>query len=77
MLIYPQFRIPRGSRVSLSSMGILGEKYVEIMPGKEDTYYESGEVMESLPPISFDQLGTLFMSMGEDVKKSAVQSIKL
>jgi len=69
MLIYPQFRIPRGSRVSLSSMGILGEKYVEIMPGKEDTYYESGEVMESLPPISFDQLGTLFMSMGEDVKK--------
>jgi len=69
MIIYPQHHIPHGSRATLSSLGILGEKYVEIIPGREETYYEGGEVMESLPPISFDQLGTLFMSMGEDLKK--------
>lgn len=69
MSIYPNYRIPHGSRVTLASLGILGEKYVEIVPGKEDTYYEPGEIMESLPPISFDQLGTLLLSMGEDVKR--------
>ncbi len=69
MSIYPHYRIPHGSRVTLASLGILGEKYVEIVPGKEDTYYEPEEIMESLPPISFDQLGTLLLSMGEDVKR--------
>jgi phospholipid/cholesterol/gamma-HCH transport system substrate-binding protein len=69
MMIYPQYQIPRGSRATLSSLGILGEKYVEIIPGREEAFYQSGEVMDSLPPISFDQLGTLFMSMGEDLKK--------
>jgi len=69
MMIYPQYQIPRGSRATLSSLGILGEKYVEIIPGQEEAFYQSGEVMDSLPPISFDQLGTLFMSMGEDLKK--------
>ncbi|MBC7363048.1 MAG: MCE family protein [Candidatus Aminicenantes bacterium] len=69
MSIYPNYRIPHGSRVTLASLGILGEKYVEIVPGKEDTYYEPEEIMESLPPISFDQLGTLLLSMGEDVKR--------
>jgi len=69
MSIYPNYRVPHGSRVTLASLGILGEKYVEIVPGKEETFYEPEEIMESLPPISFDQLGTLLLSMGEDVKR--------
>lgn len=69
MSIYPNYRIPHGSRATLASLGILGEKYVEIVPGKEETFYEPEEIMDSLPPISFDQLGTLFLSMGEEIKK--------
>lgn len=71
MSIYPNYRIPRGSKATLASLGILGEKYVEIVPGREATYYEPEEVMDSLPPISFDQLGTQLMSLGEDIKKVA------
>ncbi|MGB9765266.1 MAG: MlaD family protein [Candidatus Saccharicenans sp.] len=71
MSIYPRYQIPRGSRATLASLGILGEKYVEIVPGKENTYYQPDEVMESLPPISFDQLGTLLMSVGEDIRKAS------
>ncbi|MGB9892976.1 MAG: MlaD family protein [Candidatus Saccharicenans sp.] len=71
MNIYPAYRVPHGSKATLASLGILGEKYVEIVPGKEDTFYEPEEVMDSLPPISFDQLGTLLMSLGEDVKRVA------
>lgn len=70
--IYPEYRIPRGSKATLASLGILGEKYVEIVPGREDTFYESEEVMDSLPPISFDQLGMLLMSLGDDIKKMTI-----
>jgi phospholipid/cholesterol/gamma-HCH transport system substrate-binding protein len=69
MSIYPAYRIPHGSRATLASLGILGEKYVEIIPGKEETFFGPEEIMDSLPPISFDQLGTLFLSIGEEVKK--------
>ncbi|MCI4445026.1 MAG: MCE family protein [Candidatus Aminicenantes bacterium] len=69
MSIYPRYQIPRGSKATLASLGILGEKYVEIVPGKENSYYQPEEVMDSLPPISFDQLGTLLLSVGEDIKK--------
>jgi len=71
MSIYPDYRIPHGSKATLASLGILGEKYVEIVPGKEESYYQAEEVMDSLPPISFDQLGTLLLSMGEDIKRVA------
>ncbi|HAR37043.1 MAG TPA: hypothetical protein DCR87_09155 [Acidobacteria bacterium] len=71
MSIYPDYRIPHGSKATLASLGILGEKYVEIVPGREASYYEPEEVMDSLPPISFDQLGTQLMSLGEDIKKVA------
>lgn len=68
MMIYPQYQIPRGSRATLSSLGILGEKYVEIIPGREEAFYQSGEVMDSLPPISFDQLGTIVHVHGRGPK---------
>lgn len=71
MSIYPDYRIPHGSKATLASLGILGEKYVEIVPGREDSYYQPEEVMDSLPPISFDQLGTQLMSLGEDIKRVA------
>jgi phospholipid/cholesterol/gamma-HCH transport system substrate-binding protein len=71
MSIYPGYQIPHGSRATLASLGILGEKYVEIVPGRESTYYQPEETMDSLPPISFDQLGALFMSVAEDIKKVA------
>jgi len=69
MSIYPEYRIPRGSRATLASLGILGEKYVEIIAGQEGVFYEPEEIMDSLPPISFDQIGTLFLSIGEEIKK--------
>jgi len=71
MSIYPAYHIPQGSKATLSSLGILGEKYLEIIPSRESSFYEPEQVMDSLPPISFDQLGTLVMSMGEDIKKVA------
>jgi phospholipid/cholesterol/gamma-HCH transport system substrate-binding protein len=77
MSIYPVYQIPHGSRATLASLGILGEKYVEIIPSKEETFYEPEEIMDSLPPISFDQIGTLFLSIGEEIKKvsNSVNSI--
>jgi len=67
--ISPKFRIPEGSKATLSSLGILGEKDLEIIPGEKDTYLEPESTIEGLPAVSFDQLGTLLLSAGTEIKE--------
>lgn len=74
MSILPEYQIPSGSKATLASLGVLGEKYVEIVPSQENTFYPPEAVMDSLPSVSFDQLGSLIMSMGGEIKK-AVNSV--
>ena len=61
-------KVPVGSKATLSSLGLLGEKYVEIVPGPDGSFVAAGGVIESLPSIGFDQLGPLVMSIGDEVK---------
>ncbi len=74
MSILPDCQIPLGSKATLASLGVLGEKYVEIIPSQENAFYPPEAVMDSLPSVSFDQLGSLIMSMGDEIKK-AVNSV--
>lgn len=74
MTIDPDCQIPSGSKATLASLGILGEKYLEIVPSQENTFYQPEAVMDSLPSVSFDQLGSLMMSMGDEIKR-AVNSV--
>lgn len=67
MKIYPQFRLPLGSKGNMASLGILGEKYLEILPAQGDNYFESGATLESQPSVSFDQIGKLFVSIGDEI----------
>jgi phospholipid/cholesterol/gamma-HCH transport system substrate-binding protein len=66
--IFPQFRVPRGSKAAMASLGLIGEKYIEITPSEETTYYEPGDILESTAAVSFDQLGVLLLSIGEEIK---------
>jgi len=68
MSIDPGVKIPLGSKATLAALGLLGEKYVEIIPAKSSQYYRPGEIMEGLPAVSFDQMGTLLLSIGDEVK---------
>lgn len=66
--IVPSFRVPLGSRASQSTLGILGEKYIEIKPGAGPGYCEPGSELEGVSPIGFDQIGALFLSIGDEIK---------
>lgn len=69
MKIYKEFQINRGSKAAVTSMGMMGEKYIEIFPGPPSMgVLEDGEEIEGVPPLSIDQLGTIFYSIAQDVK---------
>jgi len=61
--------VPRGSKATLASLGLLGEKHIEIIPGKEADFCLPGENIEGIPPVSFDQMGTLLLSIGDEFKE--------
>lgn len=75
LLIDPEVKVQRGSKATMATAGLIGEKYVEIIPGEEEEFFQPGDSM--LPEVSFDieQLGKMFLSVGEDVK-SLGESIK-
>ena len=68
MSIDNKVRVKRGSKATIASLGLVGEKYIEIFPGEEDGFYEPGEVIEGLPSLSLDQVGTMLLSIGNEVK---------
>jgi phospholipid/cholesterol/gamma-HCH transport system substrate-binding protein len=69
MNIYPRFKVPKGSKATLASLGLLGERFMEIVPSGEAGYFAPGESLEGLPTVSFDQIGTLFLSIGDEIKE--------
>jgi phospholipid/cholesterol/gamma-HCH transport system substrate-binding protein len=71
MDINPDVAISRDSRATLASLGLLGEKYIEIMPGIEEAIVPPGGTIGSLPPVSFDQLGIILSSVGDDIKNTS------
>ncbi len=73
MAIDPWAKIPTGSKATLSSLGLLGEKYIEILPSQEETYVPKGGMITSLAAVSFDQLGLLIVSIGDEVKGVSAQ----
>ncbi len=61
--------VPRGSKATLASLGLLGEKHIEIIPGEESGFCLPGATIEGIPPVSFDQMGTLLLSIGDEFKE--------
>lgn len=71
MDINPEVEIGRDSKATLASLGLLGEKYIEIIPGVEEAAVQPGGTIGSLPPVSFDQLGMILSSVGDDIKNTS------
>ena len=69
MSLSHEVKVPLGSQATLAALGLLGEKYIEILPGESQQYHQPQETIEGLPPVSFDQIGTLLLSIGEEVKE--------
>lgn len=68
MRIDSDVRIQTDAEATLASLGLLGEKYVEIQPGTSDTYCGPGDTILGLAAVGFDQLGGMLGDVGEDIK---------
>jgi phospholipid/cholesterol/gamma-HCH transport system substrate-binding protein len=66
--IFPRYQVPRGSKAGQAAQGLLGEKYVEIQPGPETTYYQPGDELPAAATTGLDQLAPMLTSIGEEIK---------
>jgi phospholipid/cholesterol/gamma-HCH transport system substrate-binding protein len=73
--IWPKYQVPRGSRATLASLGLVGERYIEIRPSEETEFLKPGETIEAGTTIGFDQIGELAASIGDELK-AVSQSIR-
>ncbi|HOJ40949.1 MAG TPA: MlaD family protein, partial [bacterium] len=66
MKMKPDVRIGRHSRVTIRTLGIIGEKYVEISPCQEKEFALPGETLTGIDPVDLDR----FINMGEDLVRN-------
>ncbi len=68
-------QIPGGSKLFVRSIGLLGEKYVEIIPGEGPAIIAAdGEIEEGGPSVDIDRVLVQLSSIGGDIK-SVTQSL--
>lgn len=68
MAIYPGVEIPKDSKATSSALGILGERFLEIVPGESADNCRQGDELEGLAAVGFDQIGILLQSAGNQIK---------
>lgn len=54
--IRPDIKISRGSRITIQTLGLIGEKYIEIIPSPEKKYIQPGEIVEGENPLTVEKL---------------------
>ncbi|GEM_PF-466747 len=62
----PDVRIGRHSRITIRTLGIIGEKYVEISPCQEKEFATAGETLRGIDPVDLDRL----LTTGEDLVRN-------
>jgi len=69
--IHEGIRIPIDSVGSIQTQGLLGEKYVELLPGKDvqRNLPAGGQVANTLTPTNLDEMVRKLSAIGDDVKK--------
>ncbi|MFN4227024.1 MAG: MlaD family protein [Candidatus Ratteibacteria bacterium] len=61
--INPTVRISKNSRFTIKTLGIIGEKYIEIFPSTGKDFVKRGEIVEGENPLSVDKIA----NMGEEI----------
>jgi phospholipid/cholesterol/gamma-HCH transport system substrate-binding protein len=72
MSIDPSIKLPTDSVATIASSGLLGDKYLSIVPGAEDEFIKpGGEITHTTPPISLESLiGQFIYGQGGQQKQS-------
>ena len=68
-LVRGNTQIPPDSVVWVNTLGLLGEKYIEIMPGKDYTHFvKAGETLRGIDPIAMNEVAELAKNIADDLR---------
>ena len=68
----PGVRLTRGAEAVISNSDIMGDKYVEIIPGSQDEVLKPGSIIEGKDPVRLERL----LGMGEKVIRQLGEVVK-
>jgi len=61
-------RIPADSKIYVNTLGLLGEKYIEVIPGEDyENFLKEGDLIRGIDPISMQEVTDMAMSIAEKV----------
>lgn len=67
-------KIPTDSSVWINTLGLLGEKYIEIMPGKDySKFLVSGESLTGVDPIAMHEIGNIVKTIATDIDETVLK----
>jgi phospholipid/cholesterol/gamma-HCH transport system substrate-binding protein len=73
-LLKQEARIPVDSRVWINTLGLLGEKYVDIMPGKNYTeFLNEKQPLKGNDPVAMHEVGDAAMSIVNNLNETIVK----
>lgn len=67
--INPNVKIAKGSRITIKTLGIIGEKYIEITPSNKKEFIEKGEIVEGENPLSVERIANMGEEIAENLNK--------
>ncbi len=78
LLVDQEVKIPGDSTVMINQLGLMGEKYVEIIPGVvTDSFYEDGQVILGKDPIAQEILAERLMEVAHELEQSILSVNKV
>ncbi|MDO8675799.1 MAG: MlaD family protein [Candidatus Omnitrophota bacterium] len=70
MWIKEGVEIPVDSKVTINQLGLLGEKYVEIMPGTSTEFFKAGTVVVGLDPVPMEKISERVYALTEKMERT-------
>lgn len=70
MWIKEGVEIPVDSKVTINQLGLLGEKYVEIMPGTSAEFFKAGTVVVGFDPVPMEKISERVYALTEKLEKT-------
>ncbi len=70
MWIKEGVEIPVDSKVTINQLGLLGEKYVEIIPGASTEFFKAGTVIVGFDPVPMEKISERVNALTEKLDKT-------
>jgi phospholipid/cholesterol/gamma-HCH transport system substrate-binding protein len=70
MWIKEGVEIPVDSKVTINQLGLLGEKYVEILPGTSTEFFKAGTVIVGFDPVPMEKISERVYALTDKLEKT-------